>query len=66
MTSWESKASPRRSAWTSFMALSCRRLLMLEKMDSFHVSSISWGGERERNRDNERDRDNELLGFIKH
>lgn len=42
ITSWESKASPSLSAWTSFMALSCRRLLMLEKIDSFHVSSISW------------------------
>lgn len=42
MTSCESKASPSRSAWTSFMALSCRRFLMLEKMDSFHVSNMSW------------------------
>lgn len=41
MTSWESKASPSLSAWTSFMALSCSLFLMLEKMDSFHVSSIS-------------------------
>lgn len=43
MTSWESKASPSRSAWTSFIALSCSLFLMLEKMDSFHVSSISCG-----------------------
>lgn len=48
MTSCESKASPSLSAWTSFMALSCSLFLMLEKMDSFHVSSMSCSEHREK------------------
>ena len=41
MTSCESKASPLRSACTSFIALSCSLYLMLWKMHSFQLSSIN-------------------------
>lgn len=41
ITSWESKASPSLSAWTSFIALSWSLFFIFENMDSFHVSSMS-------------------------
>ena len=47
MTSCESKASPLRSACTSFMALSCSRYLILWKMHSFQLSSINWNNRQQ-------------------
>lgn len=46
MTSCESNASPNLSAWTSFIALSWSRFFMLQNMDSFHVSSISFSKQK--------------------